>query len=122
MSPEQVRGEEVDPRTDIYGLGCLAYFLLTGSVVFNKPNTMAMAVAHLTDQPETPSMCSELPIPKSLERVVMACLKKRREDRPQSVAELRVMLDRCTDVTPWTGADANRWWALHRPEPAGKAS
>ena len=62
MAPEQVRGEEVDARTDIYGLGCLAYFLLTGTVVFNKPNSMAMAVAHLNEQPEPPSTRSELPI------------------------------------------------------------
>ena len=54
--------------------------------------------------------------------VVMACLEKNREDRPQSVAELRAMLDGCTDVTPWTEADANQWWALHRPEPVQRAS
>jgi eukaryotic-like serine/threonine-protein kinase len=122
MAPEQVRGELVDPRTDIYGLGCLAYFLLTGTVVFNKPSSMAMAVAHLSEHAEPPSTRSELPIPQSLERVVMACLEKRREARPQSVAELRDMLAGCTDVTPWTDADATHWWALHRPEPVRQAS
>jgi serine/threonine protein kinase len=121
MAPEQVRGEEVDERTDIYGLGCVAYFLLTGSVVFNKANAMAMAMAHLTEDPEPPSKRSELPIPQSLERVAMACLERKLEARPQSVAELRAMLDSCTDVTPWTEADANHWWALHRPEPVRKA-
>lgn len=122
MAPEQVRGEHVDGRTDIYGLGCVAYYLLTGTVVFDKLNAMAMAVAHLTDDPEPPSVRSETPIPQSLERVVMACLEKRPEDRAQSVVELRAMLDNCTDVTPWTTLDANRWWALHRPEAAEKAS
>lgn len=122
MAPEQLRGEEVDARTDIYGLGCLAYFLLAGAVVFDKPDTMAMAVAHLTELPQPPSARSELPIPKSLERVVMNCLEKRREDRPQSTAELRAMLDGCTDVVTWTEADANHWWALHRPEGAPEAS
>ena len=63
MAPEQVSGEEVDARTDIYGLGCLAYFLLTGTTVFDKPNSMAMAVAHLNEQPTPPSRRSELPIP-----------------------------------------------------------
>jgi hypothetical protein len=52
----------------------------------------------------------------------MACLEKKREDRPQSVAELRAMLDACTGVAPWTDADANQWWALHRPEPVRKAA
>lgn len=122
MAPEQVRGEDVDGRTDIYGLGCLAYFLLTGTVVYKKPNSMAMAVAHLTERPDPPSARCELPVPQSLERVVMACLEKKRSDRPQSVADLRAMLDGCTDITPWTAADANHWWALHRPEPARKAS
>jgi len=122
MAPEQVRGEEPDPRTDVYGLGCLAYFLLTGTIVFDKPNAVAMAVAHLNDRPEPPSRRSETPIPQSVERIVMACLEKSCENRPQSMAELRAMLDGCTDVTPWTEGEANRWWALHRPEPARKAS
>jgi serine/threonine-protein kinase len=122
MAPEQVRGEEVDARTDIYGLGCLAYFLLTGITVFDKPNSMAMAVAHLNEQPTPPSRRSELAIPPSLERVVMACLEKKCEDRPQSVAQLRAMLHGCTDGASWTETDANRWWTLHRPEQFQKAS
>jgi len=122
MSPEQVRGDVVDARTDIYLLGCVAYFLLTGAVLFNKPSAMAMAVAHLTETPEPPSARSELGVPKSLERVIMACIAKRPEERPRSVSELRTMLDNCVDIAPWTAADANHWWALHRPELARKAS
>ena len=121
MAPEQVRGEAVDPRTDIYGLGCVAYFLLTGTIVFDKSSPMAMAVAHVSDPPEPPSRRSEIPIPASLERVVMACLAKNPDDRPQSAAELQAMLDACTDVAPWSRADADRWWVLHRPEAAVKA-
>ena len=52
----------------------------------------------------------------------MACLEKKREDRPQSVAELRAMLHGCTDGASWTETDADRWWALHRPEQFRKAS
>jgi len=117
MAPEQVRGEDCDPRTDIYAIGCLTYYLLTGTVVFRRSTAMAMAMAHLSEAPEPPSTRSELPIPQSLERVVMACLEKKRQDRPQSVAELRSMLDACTGIAPWTEADAKRWWALHHPEP-----
>ncbi len=116
ISPEQVRGSEIDARTDIYGLGCVAYFLLTGTIIFNKSGAMAMAMAHLTEPPEPPSQRSELPIPASLERVVMACLAKNPDDRPQSVEELRAMLDDCRDVTRWSQADADAWWALHRPD------
>jgi serine/threonine-protein kinase len=117
MSPEQVRGELVDARADIYGLGCVAYFLLTGTIVFKKNSGVAAALAHLTERPEPPSRRSELPIPQSLERIVLGCLEKRPEDRPQSAAELRELLKGCTDVARWTEFDANRWWALHRPEP-----
>jgi serine/threonine-protein kinase len=122
MAPEQVRGEESDPRTDIYGVGCLAYFLLTGTLVFNKPSAIAMAVAHVSEPPEPPSRRSELPVPQTLERIVMACLEKNRGDRPQSMGQLRGMLDGCVDVARWTGDEANHWWALHRPEPVRKAS
>ena len=122
MPPEQARGDDVDARADIYRLGCVAYFLLTGKVVFERPSAMATALSHITDQPERPSKRSELPIPESLERVVMACLEKRREDRPQSAADLAAMLSACTDVPPWSQADANRWWRLNRPEPVRKAS
>jgi serine/threonine-protein kinase len=122
MPPEQVRGEEVDARADIYGLGCVGYFLLTGNIVFNKPNAMSVALAHATERPQRPSERSELPVPESLERLVMACLEKKREDRPQSVAELRAMLDGCTDIAPWTQANADHWWAVHRPETVRRAS
>jgi serine/threonine-protein kinase len=122
MAPEQVRGDEVDARTDIYGLGCVAYFLLTGTVVFDKSSVMAMAMAHVSEQPEPPSHRSEIPIPASLEQVVMACLAKNPNDRPQSAAELRTMLDACAEGPQWSQADADRWWALHRPEAAIKAA
>ncbi len=122
MAPEQVCGDEVDARTDIYGLGCVAYFLLTGTAVFSKRTATATLLAHVTERPQAPSKRSELLIPESLEQVVMACLEKKREERPQSVADLRAMLDGCTDVTPWTEGDANQWWALHRPEPVRMAS
>jgi hypothetical protein len=56
-----------------------------------------------------------LSIPASLERIVMACLEKQRENRPQSVGELRSMLRGCTDIRSWSDTEANRWWALHRP-------
>ena len=121
MAPEQVRGEEVDARTDIYGLGCVAYFLLTGTLVFDRPGAMAIAMAHLAEQPEPPSRRSEIPIPASLERVVLKCLAKNPNDRPQSAGELNALLDACTDVPRWTQGDADLWWALHRPEALSKA-
>jgi serine/threonine-protein kinase len=81
--PEQARGEEdIDARADIYSLGCLAYYLLTGSLVFHASSAISMALAHIEQKPEPPSQRAELPIPPSLERVVLSCLEKKREDRP----------------------------------------
>ena len=118
MAPEQVRGEpDIDARTDIYGLGCVAYYLLSGALVFDEKTPMSTALAHVEQAPVPPSQRSELAIPASLERVVMACLEKRRDQRPQSVAKLAGLLEACTDVPRWTRADSNEWWALHNPAP-----
>jgi serine/threonine-protein kinase len=118
MAPEQVRGEpDIDARTDIYGLGCVAYYLLTGELVFNEPTPLSTALAHVEQAPVPPSLRSELAIPASLERVVLACLEKKREQRPSSAAELASLLEGCTDVPQWTPADAKQWWALHHPAP-----
>ena len=117
MAPEQARGEEdIDARADIYSLGCVAYYLLTGSLVFHTSSAISMALAHIEQKPEPPSQRAELPIPSSLERVVLSCLEKKREDRPQTSPELDALLAACADVPEWTQADARRWWLLHRPE------
>jgi serine/threonine-protein kinase len=119
MSPEQVRGElDVDFRADIYALGCVAYFLLTGELVFNELTAMGAALAHVEKTPVPPSYRSELPIPESLERVVLACLQKDRERRPATIGELRRRLEAIDDAGKWTRADANEWWGGHQP-PAG---
>ncbi len=117
MAPEQARGEEdIDARADIYSLGCVAYYLLTGTLVFHSPSAISMALAHIEQKPEPPSQRAELPIPPSLERIVLSCLEKKREDRPQTAPELDALLAACADVPEWTQADARRWWLLHRPE------
>jgi serine/threonine-protein kinase len=123
MSPEQVRGErDVDGRADIYGLGCVLYYLLTGALVFDEPTAMATALAHVERAPVPPSQRSELPIPASIERVVMACLEKKREDRPQTVCELARQLEACRDIPEWTATEAKQWWALHYPVAAQKVA
>lgn len=117
MAPEQARGEEdIDARADIYSLGCVAYYLLTGALVFQTSSAISTALAHIEQKPEPPSQRAELPIPPSLERVVLSCLEKKREDRPQTAPELDALLAACADVPEWTQAEARRWWLLHRPE------
>jgi serine/threonine-protein kinase len=116
LAPEVAAGaREVDGRVDLYGLGCVAYWLLTGTLVFDEPNAAAAMAAHLQKTPEPPSQRVEWPIPEDLERLVMQCLAKRPEDRPESAAELARLAAECRGVTPWTEEDAERWWRLNAP-------
>ncbi|MGE5487509.1 MAG: serine/threonine-protein kinase [bacterium] len=120
MAPEIATGSAgIDGRADLYSLGCVAYWLLTGRLVFEEPSPVAMALAHVQNQLVPPSERTELQIPPCLERAVMACLEKRPEDRPRSAIELAAMLRLCADNTGhWSAADAERWWQLNLPSGA----
>jgi eukaryotic-like serine/threonine-protein kinase len=116
IAPEVAMGEpRIDARADIYGIGCLAYFLLTGSLVFTESSVTAMTIKHVQEQPVPPSRRTELPIPSSLEFIVMQCLEKKPGDRPANAAQLAALLRACEDVPVWTGANAEEWWQLHMP-------
>lgn len=113
MAPEMASGEAVDGRADIYALGCVAYYLLTGQLVFQASTTFQMIAKHLQEPPVPPSQRTELVVPPALDRVILACLSKRPEDRPGSAAELDRLLAEI-QVEPWTEEQAERWWSLHR--------
>ncbi|HWR50645.1 MAG TPA: serine/threonine-protein kinase, partial [Bryobacteraceae bacterium] len=117
MAPEVAMGtDEIDGRADIYGLGCVAYWLLTGQLVFEESTPVAMAIAHVQNPLVPPSVRTELPVPGCLERVVMACLEKKPDDRPQTALELAALLERCIpEVGEWTRDDAQRWWQVNLP-------
>jgi serine/threonine protein kinase len=116
IAPEIAMGEErIDGRADLYTLGCVAYFLLTGSLVFNETSPTAMAVAHVQKTPPAPSDRTELPISPDLERVVLQCLAKKPEDRPASARALIRLLDACADAKQWCSEDADAWWRTHLP-------
>ena len=117
MAPEAARGSDrIDGRADIYGLGCVAYWLLTGTLVFDHKSAIAMAMAHVQETPVPPSQKTELPIPASLDRVILACLAKKPEDRPSSAETLARMLAECEGADSWTQDEAERWWLTNRPE------
>jgi serine/threonine-protein kinase len=89
MAPEMVHGEGgVDGRADLYSLGCVAYYLLTGHLVFEGQTAIQTALLHVQQPPVPPSARTANPIPPALERIVLACLAKQPADRPQSAAEL----------------------------------
>lgn len=115
MAPEVVVGEGlVDRRADIYGLGCLAYYLLTGSLVFDDANLARLALKHVHDEPEAPSHRASQPVPADLDAIVLQCLAKKPDDRPQTAESLALRLARCA-VEPWSKDDAARWWREHVP-------
>ena len=84
MAPEMALGDDVDGRADLYALGCVAYYLLTGQHVFAGDGVLKVITQHLQAVPVPPSERTELPIPSALEHLVLACLAKKPEDRPQT--------------------------------------
>jgi len=115
IAPEVAMAESsVDGRADLYSLGCVAYYLLTGALVFPDPNPMTMALKHVQEKPVPPSARTELRIPADLEAIVMQCLEKRAADRPPSARQLAARLV-AADVPAWTPADAALWWDRHLP-------
>jgi serine/threonine-protein kinase len=117
MSPEQVLGNRsIDARSDIYAVGCLAYWLLTGELVFQGTTAMEVMIHHAHTQPHPPSGRTELGIPASLDEVILSCLAKDPDQRPQSADELSQRLDTCAqDVIAWTTARAAGWWDVNAP-------
>ena len=120
MAPELAATNAAGPETDIYGLGCVAYWLVTGRLVFEEPTPAATMIAHMQKEPVPPSAVSEMPIPAELDRIILACLAKNPGDRPPGVAELDRMLAACPCEPAWTDADAESWWQTNAPEKAAQ--
>ena len=99
IAPEQALGEStLDGRADIYATGCVAYWLLTGQLVFTAETPMGLLMHHVHTPPVPPSARTELPIPPALDRLVLSCLAKDPADRPQSARELSLRLAEVDDV------------------------
>jgi serine/threonine protein kinase len=120
MAPEIIMGEaDVDSRADVYALGCVAYYLLTGALVFEAETPMKMLLQHAHAKPVPPSHRTELRIPRELDELVLACLEKNPNDRPQSAEELFRMAVGCTTCDGWNQASARAWWKTHLPDLTG---
>ena len=111
MAPELALDEPFDGRADLYALGCVMYFLLTGKVVFESDNVMRLMVRHIEEKPVPPSRRTDLPIPRSLDDTVLACLAKDPAARPLSAAAVAEALTAAeADVEPWNQEQAAAWW------------
>jgi eukaryotic-like serine/threonine-protein kinase len=115
MSPEMALGEAIDGRADLYAVGCVAYFLLTGRLVFEAENLFQMMAMRLRDDPVAPSQRTTLAIPPALDRLVLDCLARKPEQRPRSAADLRRALA-AIEEAPWDEEQAREWWERHRLE------
>lgn len=116
MPPEAAMGSgRMDSRADIYALGCVGYWLLTGQPVFPAETPMAAVVHHAKTEPVPPSERTEVEVPVDLENIILACLAKDPDDRPQTATDLAQLLAGCSSRPAWNGARAREWWNLHLP-------
>lgn len=116
MPPEcSLGGRTIDGRADIYALGCVAYFLLSGVTVFEESTPTALAVAHLRKTPRPPSQRTEIQIPQELIDIVMHCLEKEPENRPRSAFALAQLLRGASAIPEFSPRMASEWWNAHRP-------
>ena len=113
MAPEAVHAPDgVDGRSDLYLVGAVGYYMLTGTRVFSGLTALEILAQHISKEPEPPS--SRTPgIPSDLESAILACLAKDPSGRPESALDLRAMLGRCGDAGEWTEERARAWWSEH---------
>jgi len=120
MPPERATGGAGDARSDIYSLGCVAWWMLTGRTVFSG-DPMAMIIHHVRTVPEKPSRSSGQPVPERLEQLVMDCLDKAPAKRPATALELWQKLGEVPLESPWTQERAESWWKEKLPDLAAAA-
>ncbi|MCA9523823.1 MAG: hypothetical protein KC609_22795, partial [Myxococcales bacterium] len=110
MAPEQIRMLRLDQRADLYSLGCVAYYMLTGKLVFRATSPVQMWMMHIGHLPEPPSRHTTNRIPRELDAVVMRCLEKEPALRFKTATSLRLTLQAIPFESSWTNEHARDWW------------
>ena len=123
MAPEVILGkDDVDRRADVYAIGCVAFYLLTGTRVFQDGNQMQALIDHVHTEPVPPSARLGRPLPKELDRFVLDCLRKKPDDRPQRCRRAaRRGSPRHRSPAAWSNAQARAWWQARLARPGGAA-
>ena len=115
LAPELITDASLfSPSSDLYALGGVGYYLLTGRNVFEGASAVEICAMHLHDEPVPPSQRTAREIPPDLEAILLACLAKQPKKRPQSAQAMSEMLARCEGVGTWTQKQARKWWADNR--------
>jgi eukaryotic-like serine/threonine-protein kinase len=123
MSPEAIdHPDAIDARSDLYALGAVGYYLLTGTPVFDGSSIFEILDQHRNTPPEPPSQRLGKPVSTELSHLLLACLAKNPDDRPHSARELATALGKCSTILAWTEADAAAWWRTCRPTSAPPAT
>jgi serine/threonine protein kinase len=122
LAPETMTDpDNIGPATDLYALGAVGYFLLTGKLVFQGATTVDMCIKHVTAIPVPPSQVTTVEVPRQLEELILQCLAKNPSDRPASAQELARRL-REVPVGSWAEQDAEQWWGQFRKHAASRGT
>ena len=112
VAPEALLGDgEVDGRTDLYSLGCVSHYLLTGSTPFAGSTVLEVLGQHLHATAKPFASKARWPISPELERVILGCLGKARVQRPSDAATLFALLQQCPEARAWDAEHGRKWWA-----------
>jgi serine/threonine protein kinase len=114
MAPEAIQAPaSIDPRSDLYAVGAVGYFLVTGKPVFDTGNLVELCQQHVEAIPIGPSERLGKPVSSELEYALLACLEKSRNKRPATARDLMHLLARCPTAGSWSMEDADAWWGRH---------
>jgi serine/threonine-protein kinase len=111
MAPEMAQGKVADGRSDLYGLGCVAYWLLTGRPVFEGAGYLEVISKHLTATPDPPSSHSREDLPAELDALILNCLEKPPARRPATAREVARRLRAVPLGAAWSAEQAEAWWS-----------
>jgi tRNA A-37 threonylcarbamoyl transferase component Bud32 len=116
IAPEAVEHpEKVDGRSDLYSVGAVGYWLLTGRTLFDSANVQELLDGHVKAMPKPPSAWLNRGLSPDLEEVIMSCLSKSMQARPHTAEALDQALADCTSAGTWTMAQAQEWWTSNVP-------
>jgi serine/threonine protein kinase len=119
LAPESIQhSEQADARADLYAVGGVGYFLLTGTTVFSGPSIIDICVQQCEAEPEPPSRRLGRPLGSRLEALLLRCLAKKPQERPASAAALEQELAGL-EVSDWSARDAEAWWQWVKQAPPG---